>query len=291
MADRTYEVLYYKRASANKVHRQRGVATMDGILSINGERVTLQDTGDNEDQCSTSDNEQATKNWKKNRGKSNVSSFVYSGTQREIAKRTLNVDDTIVLGGYEVQISSILSTNDGNAAAVSQPNAQKKQSIVKKRPISQSILGKRKVAPVGLKSRAMTMPRVATTQQAKRVAPLQPIKSNPSLCRTQVESRPPKPEVSTSFPNSSVNSAQVLPHIPLAASIRAVLRPHQVTGVDFLWKTLHEKKGCILGDEMGLGVRAILRMALHSLMGLDLENTHDNCNIDGIASAAEAQGT
>jgi hypothetical protein len=49
----------------------------------------------------------------------------------------------------------------------------------------------------------------------------------------------------------------VLPHIPLPASIRTVLKPHQIQGVDFLWRTLAEKKGCILGDEMGLGVRHI----------------------------------
>jgi hypothetical protein len=47
---------------------------------------------------------------------------------------------------------------------------------------------------------------------------------------------------------------KVLPHIPLPASIRNVLRPHQIEGVDFIWRTLKEKKGCILGDEMGLGV-------------------------------------
>jgi hypothetical protein len=51
-------------------------------------------------------------------------------------------------------------------------------------------------------------------------------------------------------------TAQVLPHLPLPASIRTALRPHQVDGVDFMWRTLNEKKGCILGDEMGLGVRS-----------------------------------
>jgi hypothetical protein len=50
------------------------------------------------------------------------------------------------------------------------------------------------------------------------------------------------------------NDTKVLPHIPLPASIRTVLRPHQVEGVNFMWRTLNEKKGCILGDEMGLGV-------------------------------------
>jgi SNF2 family DNA or RNA helicase len=49
-----------------------------------------------------------------------------------------------------------------------------------------------------------------------------------------------------------------LPHIPLPATIRTVLKPHQIQGVDFLWRTLAEKKGCILGDEMGLGVRHLV---------------------------------
>lgn len=60
---------------------------------------------------------------------------------------------------------------------------------------------------------------------------------------------------------------EVLPHIPLPASLVQVLRPHQVTGVDFLWKALQPSSssnqvnssnsnncgGAILADEMGLG--------------------------------------
>jgi hypothetical protein len=47
-------------------------------------------------------------------------------------------------------------------------------------------------------------------------------------------------------------SPVVLPHVPLPASIQKVLRPHQITGVEFLWKALTDHAGAILADEMGL---------------------------------------
>lgn len=255
MTEQSYEVLYYKRASANKVHRQRGVATMDGILTVQGERVTLRMAGD--DQCSSDEEENAKKNWK--RGKSKASSSVYSGIQRDIAKRTLNLEDTIVLGGYEVQIGSIVTaTNDANnALAISSIPLKKPPTMIVKKPVA--LLGKRKLAP-GFKSKGLVSKRVAPLQSTiKRATPLQPkqpIKFNPSnplqrKIATSHQTSEPGTTISSSLKN---NADAVLPHIPLATSIRAVLRPHQVTGVDFLWKTLHETNGCILGDEMGLGV-------------------------------------
>lgn len=53
---------------------------------------------------------------------------------------------------------------------------------------------------------------------------------------------------------AAATTTTILPHIPLPASIRNVLLPHQITGVDFLYQKLTQKGGCILGDEMGLGV-------------------------------------
>lgn len=43
------------------------------------------------------------------------------------------------------------------------------------------------------------------------------------------------------------NNASVLPGIPVPAAVRSVLRPHQVTGVEFLWRALTTGRGAILG--------------------------------------------
>jgi DNA repair and recombination RAD54-like protein len=49
-------------------------------------------------------------------------------------------------------------------------------------------------------------------------------------------------------------AGSVLSHIPIPAGIRSVLQPHQVSGVDFLWRALTtDQGGAILADEMGLG--------------------------------------
>ena len=54
-------------------------------------------------------------------------------------------------------------------------------------------------------------------------------------------------------PTVAASSVTVLPHIPLPGNLRTLLRPHQVEGVDFLWRALTEHNGAILADEMGLG--------------------------------------
>jgi len=84
----------------------------------------------------------------------------------------------------------------------------------------------------------------------------------------------------------------ILPHIPIPARMLSVLRPHQVTGLDFLWTALHPttntttkttatngddnededadyhgnsitaaSAGAILADEMGLG-KTLMTVAL-----------------------------
>jgi DNA repair and recombination protein RAD54 and RAD54-like protein len=59
---------------------------------------------------------------------------------------------------------------------------------------------------------------------------------------------------SSSSPSPS-SSLMTVPEISLPATMRQALRPHQVTGVAFLWKALHDtsRRGAILADEMGLG--------------------------------------
>lgn len=111
---------------------------------------------------------------------------------------------------------------------------QQQPLILSKRPLLSSV--KKNPASVA----------VAAKQQ-RRSAPKQPLTSSNTL-QTAVAT-------AGAGAMNDANRIVVLPHIPLPADIRNVLRPHQVQGVDFLWTTLNEKKGCILGDEMGLGVR------------------------------------
>jgi DNA repair and recombination RAD54-like protein len=72
------------------------------------------------------------------------------------------------------------------------------------------------------------------------------------------------PATNTSPPQSSTN---LLANVPLPASVRSVLRPHQEEGVEFLWQALapmavsgneqndtqSPARGAIFADEMGLG--------------------------------------
>lgn len=96
---------------------------------------------------------------------------------------------------------------------------------------------------------------VQTTKfaQIKRQPPLLPAKRKVSVSLTKAQR--PQPDTIQSPPRI----CSTLPHIPLPGSIRSKLRPHQVTGVDFLWKALtttqelQKQKGAILADEMGLG--------------------------------------
>lgn len=115
----SYQVLYYKRK--NKVHKSKGVAKMDGCLHVSPAPSCLV-------QLLEDENAQNEK--------------VYSGIQRAISKQAtdglLQADDTIVLGQYEVQIVSILSSSDENAQqkgpVVKKQHRQTTNSIVMRRP-------------------------------------------------------------------------------------------------------------------------------------------------------------
>ena len=80
------------------------------------------------------------------------------------------------------------------------------------------------------------------------VAPAQQKTGDLKVVVAASSQRRPRPAWTT--PTTTAAAAAVLPHIPLPASIRSVLRPHQVTGVDFLWKALTNDKGAILADEV-----------------------------------------
>jgi hypothetical protein len=113
------------------------------------------------------------------------------------------------------------------------------KAVFQRRPLqSKSILASKNTAAksIGTKS-------TKTTVLAKK----RPVTNRAGILSPQ----PPKPAKSPKRASTPI----ILPDIPLPAAIRQVLRPHQVSGVDFLWKALTSSstQGAILADEMGLG--------------------------------------
>ncbi|GKY98552.1 hypothetical protein MPSEU_000812000 [Mayamaea pseudoterrestris] len=267
-----YEVLYYKRT--NKVHKSKGVSKSDGILIIDSalQKVTLLQETD---------------------GSSNASGTmnIASSSNKDIVKRDLQEDDTIVLGAYEVQIvgrrnGASKSTMTHTSSHVLQTTMKRTAVPLQKKP---SLLQSRPLAP-------RVAPRQPMPIQRAVLAPKQP-QQPPFSKQSNADSPPAKePRLSQSRPTSSVfttrkfhpvassvsrkrpistvstqqsttlqQQSAILPHIPLPATLARTLRPHQVTGVDFLWTALHDKRGAILADEMGLG-KTLLTIALISAM-------------------------
>uniref|UniRef100_A0A7S2YCU9 DNA repair and recombination protein RAD54B n=1 Tax=Entomoneis paludosa TaxID=265537 RepID=A0A7S2YCU9_9STRA len=286
-----YEVLYYKRT--NKVHKSKGVSKADGILKVVPSQGTVvlrasDSASTEEESCSSSSDEEETtrkrkfaKASKKKKNKRQIQkpqsgSTIYSGRNAELSKRTLEEDDTFVIGNFEVQIIS-LRTNPFGASTSGQKPLARKQPLVSKQgnaigakpgqgtklvknPLQQrSLLPQKRKAITSLGSstaknpqqnRARAPPKQPKSDM-KGISPrsaFQPPNRNPAPPRQPITSSSDAPK-KTSHPSSGV-----LPHIPLTASIRSALRPHQVSGIDFLWRCLTgELRGALLADEMGLG--------------------------------------
>ena len=250
--DTTYDVLYYKRTQ--KVHKSRGVSKMDGVLSFTHGtgRVVLcsADAMDQDDDSASSEEETKKLSWKekqkkRKRSKSSSSSpTVYSGIQH-IA---VTVDTTIQLGGYEVEVISLRDMSTQQDKPLSKPTGfpyQKKLMVPRKRMIQQQRPLQPKKLPAQPKRVPSSTPTIPKAWPYKKRIDGASVSVQPAM---RSASRPRQPLVGTQGQGAKTASSATLPHIPLPESIRSVLRPHQVTGVDFLWKTLKEKHGCILGD-------------------------------------------
>lgn len=255
------------------------MSKIDGILTVRFpplSTVTLKNDSGNDD-----DEDEDTHSSKKKRRKTQSIScakgIVFSGTQRDIAKSAmegvLKEDDIIALGGYEVQIISVI----GNA-----PMAVAAKTI---KPATSTVLGTMRFTKL-----ATTKPPLLSSNEAikvERKPPAQPQKSfktqqhflgvrkivatkqnlarRPLVSTTNAEAVPqkqmltslkrPAPSIMKQPTASAISTvdASVLPHIPLPSSIRRALKEHQVIAVDFLWKALNSLHGSILADEMGLG--------------------------------------
>ena len=246
-ATRSYEVLYYKRK--NKVHKSKGVSKMDGRLTVSpAPSCIVQLTDDGNDK-------------------------VYSGIQREVAKQNLQVDDTVVVGQYEVQIVRILnqdaendvSNNKTNNAHSQKPHAKpfpsKTSLLPSKRPLStftsKSAPQSTSIKPLVSKPLWQTNRRPppqpkkraaandsdedkSNDEEAVPTASLPPVKRNPLLSKKRTLT----PMARTTAPTASftqVSSLEfpgVIGNVVVPPSICKVLRPHQTEGVAFLWNCL-----------------------------------------------------
>ena len=335
-----YEVLYYKRT--NKVHKQKGVSRLDGILTIHlppSNLVTLAANDDEED--ISSDEEESSKKFKKKNLKQKKQ-ILYSSRNMDIvnsllAKGSFSDDDVIVLPSWEVQIVSNLSgvkeTVKTHGKATLNPLMKKTNLlqrpggnlIGKKRPLVSTATQKltnplKKSGPLQSRTRPLHAKRTMSCL-ATRKPPAQPKrndsstdsdceqekkmesrsvlsssllmkKKNPLLSRPNTKFVPLKPLNSLSRSSSSLGQKMkcvtndssfpgAIGNLYVPSAIKSILRPHQQTGLVFLWNCLtgacprlqkiwsqryntgiddeemesipRPGAGCILADEMGLG--------------------------------------
>jgi DNA repair and recombination protein RAD54 and RAD54-like protein len=315
---KSFTVLFYKRT--NKVNKSKGVAKIDGTLKVdpNSGSLVLRDASAEHDNEPSSEEEtekapRKKMTWKqqkakmsKNRSDTASVGIIFSGKNMDVAKRILQEDDVVVLGGYDVQIVSSQSTTvpmtknpPASAASVVQaklpahggaagtklgmqtlkPSLPLKRKAVpllsKRAPLTSNIQASVPGSSISRAAGAAVVPfpsnmhhkKPIITQAAhadtKAVLSSKTLNKNPIRQQTTTLLKIKRRAVSSTStqPGSMSNnhgpkpSASVLPHIPLPACIRSTLRPHQVTGVDFIWRCLtgSDARGAILGDEMGLG--------------------------------------
>lgn len=185
--------------------------------------------------------------------RTNVTGLLEEEPSQASSLVALHEDDVLILDRWEVQIVGMRHNHSSEGHI----------PILPKLRITGPLIAKH--APGGVVSQVRSLQRPIQSVVARkplRLTNQRPIqKHTTSLHSTSLQStKKPNPELSTasaSHATMTVPPFLVLPHIPLPGSIRTALKPHQVSGVDFLWRTLKEKHGCILGDEMGLGVRFV----------------------------------
>ena len=278
---RTYEVLFFKRK--NKVHKSKGVSKVDGRLVTHDGFVKLYD-GDTTKQP------------------------IHASKNAEIANSDFQVDDQVSLGHYSVEIVAVVTgiraTVTKVAAAKQLPAAtsalprkplltmngippvKKQKTLITKTAPSGWQLNRR--PPAQPKTAAVVdvsddkdekkdvKPQHSTNTLLKRQLALTKNRSTPSTLLSGRERKimaPPSSSATTNTPTSTP-LIQSLPGaigtLTLPQSIRTIMRPHQQTGVVYLWNCLtgsspHLKriakqaglktipKGAILADSMGMG--------------------------------------
>ena len=239
-----YEVLYYNRTK--KIHKAKGVSKSDGFLRISRDdgMVVLRSASiDNGGSTSSDEESDHGRNSKRKRKRSHKTDndILFSGRIMSLAKETLMEEQTVVVGGYEVQIVTVVGKDVAIKPITTKNEGSGTSSNI---PRSSARVG-------GLKSVRMTPKHDGALLPAHKPVPPRFVNRNKKLessSQRRVLSR-----TNSNLPTSSVHRISpkqpslvpvpstkptVLPHIPLPASIRATLRPHQIDGVDFMWNSL-----------------------------------------------------
>ena len=280
-----YEVLYFKRK--NKVHNSKGVSKVDGRLVVKDGFVKLY-----EGSAGNNDTKQQQP--------------IHSLRNADIAKRVFQEDEEVTLGQYSVEIVSAMHLHVAKEST-EKPGAtsmfvQKSMSNIRARPVTKpNVLTSRKPAthgwlqnrrpPAQPKPAGKQTPALDHDNDTKEGAPQVPLPLSdrkdvvlPAPKRTLLSGQKrklaalPAPASATDPLRSQLATPLVgaIGTLILPPSLRAIMRPHQLSGVIYLWNCLtgaspnlrriaeqagvdRTPRGAILADSMGMGAFLVSR--------------------------------
>jgi hypothetical protein len=266
-----YEVLYYKRT--NKVHKSKGVSKADGFLSVDGRSLVLRGEDNKVVYSGTSKEFEDVQEdavvvcggylvevlssaapppaKKQSVAPQRAGGLLSQGDKKKsalVSKRTPLQKTPKVTNDTEPQSCE----NMASTSAVKKPALVRKMLPLQRKTLKTQANAQEPARKTLLPQKRALPGKLATSQVKSQICTGSGPKTSLSKRRPlQSKARAPLVSSSRTAPAQS-QAASPLPHIPLPATICKVLRPHQVTGVDFLWKSL-ATGGTILADEMGLG--------------------------------------
>lgn len=232
-----YTVLYYKRK--NKVHKSKGVSKMDGLLTIApGSMVSLSTP------CGIP--------------------VVAPRREPEIAKQKLEEDSVVNLGSHEIEIVSLRSGDDITSSQGSKTFPSKSLPATFRRPLSSntavaSLPGNKYASKTKIHGSKCALPPLGVTQiNAQNTRLVSRAGSKRSLSTEPPQPQPrgkprlaplhhrpwhkPQPTGAAFGPIQPVGAVSLFPGavgtIDLPHSISSALKPHQRTGLVFLWNCL-----------------------------------------------------
>ena len=325
-APRAYDVLYFKRK--NKVHKSKGVSKLDGRLVIQDGFAKLYEGATS---MHNSNSKQQTP--------------IHSLRNAEISKRVFQVDEEVALGQYSVEIVSVvhidaskeITAKPGAASTLiktsvpsinDRPTVKPKALIKSSTSVAASWLQIRK-PPAQPKLVVKQSPDSDddndTSEEATRfAAPLLDRKEVTIKKKTLFSGQKRK----LTMPSVAASAIGPLPSrmtppfagaigtLVLPPSLRAAMRPHQLSGVVYLWNCLtgasanlrriaeqagvdQTPRGAILADSMGMGAFCLLisieylfpneRLTHSHSSNLTLrQDSHDGCSNLRFVSSQQA---
>ena len=253
-----YTVLYYKRK--NKVHKSKGVSKMDGILNViwtNGTNLVGLTTPTGDPIVAPRRDTYDSMAWEEN------TVITVGGYEVEIVAQLAASPSSSTKPCKEAAKRSHLGSNTSSFLAQKNAREPGKNPLLPRQPLLP-----RKVSPVPAARTSRSV--LSTPAPAAPKGRLLPAKrERPLPAQPLVPSGPrgvaKRPIVSSLHRTSTTTVTDVsfpgaVGTIDVPHSIRSALKPHQRTGLVFLWNSLHRhpkdqpyRGGAILADEMGLG--------------------------------------